>query len=163
MDITVYFFLSYWIWICISFGKKLDFLHSIISYVISLILKFKTNKKPKSNEVLKLQKFNNPDIKLLNKSNIIESIKLTGNKKDRDTYVLKLNSSKSLDELIELYKKTGLFEYVEPNFVGSGHGFQTIPNDNYFSRQWSHYNDGTFSLSNSTVDADIDTDTNTDA
>jgi len=123
-----------------------------------LILKFKTNKKPKSNEVLKLQKFNNPDINLLNKSNIIESIKLTGNKKDRDTYVLKLNSSKSLDELIELYQKTGLFEYVEPNFVGSGHGFQTIPNDNYFSRQWSHYNDGTFSLSNSTVDADIDTD-----
>ena len=123
-----------------------------------LIVKFKANKKPKSSEVLKLQKFDNSDISLLNKSNKIESIELTGNKKERDTYILELNSSKPIEELIELYKKTGLFEYVEPNFVGNGHGFQTTPNDNNFNRQWSHYNDGTFSLSNSTIDADIDTD-----
>ena len=123
-----------------------------------LILKFKANRKPESNKVLKLQKFDNSDINLLNKSNIIQSIKLTGNKKERDTYILKINSNKPLEELIELYKKTGLFEYVEPNFAGNGHGIQTTPNDNYFNRQWSHYNDGTFSLSNSTVDADIDTD-----
>ncbi len=123
-----------------------------------LIVKFKANKKPKSSEVLKLQKFDNADISLLNKSNKIESIELTGNKKERDTYILELNSSKPIEELIELYKKTGLFEYVEPNYVGNGHGFQTTPNDNNFNRQWSHYNDGTFSLSNSTTDADIDTD-----
>ena len=123
-----------------------------------LIVKFKSNKKPKSSEVLKLQKFDNSDISLLNKSNKIESIELTGNKKERDTYILELNSSKPIEELIELYKKTGLFEYVEPNYVGNGHGFQTTPNDNNFNRQWSHYNDGTFSLSNSTTDADIDTD-----
>ena len=123
-----------------------------------LIVKFKTNKKPKSSEVLKLQKFDNSDISLLNKSNKIESIKLTGNKKERDTYILKINSSQPIEELIELYKKTGLFEYVEPNFVGNGHGFQNTPNDNNFNRQWSHYNDGTFSLSNSITDADIDTD-----
>jgi thermitase len=123
-----------------------------------LIVKFKANKKPKSSEVLKLQKFNNSDINLLNKSNKIQSIELTGNKKERDTYILEFNSSKPIEELIELYQKTGLFEYVEPNFVGNGHGFQTTPNDNNFNRQWSHYNDGTFSLSNSTIDADIDTD-----
>lgn len=123
-----------------------------------LIVKFKTNKKPKSSEVLKLQKFDNSDISLLNKNNKIESIKLTGNKKEGDTYILELNSSKPIEKLIELYKKTGLFEYVEPNFVGNGHGFQNTPNDNNFNRQWSHYNDGTFSLSNSTIDADIDTD-----
>ena len=123
-----------------------------------LIVKFKANKKPKSSEVLKLQKFDNSDISLLNKRNKIESIELTGNKKERDTYILKLNSSKPIEELIELYKKTGVFEYVEPNYVGYGHGFQTTPNDNNFNRQWSHYNDGTFSLSNSTTDADIDTD-----
>jgi len=123
-----------------------------------LIVKFKANKKPKSSEVLKLQKFNNSDINLLNKSNKIQSIELTGNKKERDTYILEFNSSKPIEELIELYQKTGLFEYVEPNFVGNGHGFQTTPNDNNFNRQWSHYNDGTFSLSNSTIDADMDTD-----
>ena len=123
-----------------------------------LIVKFKATKKPNSSEVLKLQKFDNSDISLLNKRNKIESIELTGNKKERDTYILKLNSSKPIEELIELYKKTGVFEYVEPNYVGYGHGFQTTPNDNNFNRQWSHYNDGTFSLSNSTTDADIDTD-----
>ena len=123
-----------------------------------LIVQFKVNEKPKSSEVLKLQKFNNPEIRSLNKSNKIKSIKLTGNKKKKDTYILALDSSKSVKELIEDYKKTGLFKYVEPNYVGSGHGFQNTPNDTYFNRQWSHYNDGTFSASNATSDADIDTD-----
>ena len=123
-----------------------------------LIVQFKVNEKPKSSEVLKLQKFNNPEIRSLNKSNKIKSIKLTGNKNKKDTYILALDSSKSVEELIEDYKKTGLFKYVEPNYVGSGHGFQNTPNDTYFNRQWSHYNDGTFSESNATSDADIDTD-----
>jgi len=123
-----------------------------------LIVQFKVNEKPKSSEVLKQQKFNNPQIRSLNKSNKIKSIKLTGNKKKKDTYILALDSSKSIEELIEMYQKTGLFEYIEPNYVGSGHGFQNTPNDTYFNRQWSHYNDGTFSASNATSDADIDTD-----
>ena len=123
-----------------------------------LIVQFKVNEKPKSSKVLKLQKFNNPEIRSLNKSNKIKSIKLTGNKKKKDTYILALDSSKSVKEVIEDYKKTGLFKYVEPNYVGSGHGFQNTPNDTYFNRQWSHYNDGTFSASNATSDADIDTD-----
>ena len=121
-------------------------------------MQFKVNEKPKSSKVLKLQKFNNPEIRSLNKSNKIKSIKLTGNKKKKDTYILALDSSKSVKEVIEDYKKTGLFKYVEPNYVGSGHGFQNTPNDTYFNRQWSHYNDGTFSASNATSDADIDTD-----
>ena len=123
-----------------------------------LIVKFKVNKKPKSSQVLMLQKFDNSDINLLNKNNKIQSIKLTGNKKESDTYVLEFNSNKPIEKLIELYKKTKLFEYVEQNFVGHGHGFQTSPNDNNFNRQWAHNNDGAFSLSNSTIDADIDTD-----
>lgn len=123
-----------------------------------LVVQFKVNEKPKSSEVLKLQKFNNPEIRSLNKSNKIKSIKLTGNKKEKDTYILAFDSSKSLEELTEDYKKTGIFEYVEPNYVGSGHGFQNTPNDAYYNRQWSHYNDGTFSASNATSDADIDTD-----
>ena len=98
-----------------------------------LIVQFKVNEKPKSSKVLKLQKFNNPEIRSLNKSNKIKSIKLTGNKKKKDTYILALDSSKSVKELIEDYKKTGLFKYVEPNYVGSGHGFQNTPNDTYFN------------------------------
>jgi subtilisin family serine protease len=123
----------------------------------SLIIKFKTTNKPNRIFVQNQQKFQNSKIDILNTNNGLKSIILTGNKKMEDTYVINLDSDKQIEELIELYRLTDLFEYVEPNFVGHGHGYsQTTPNDTFFNRQWSHYNDGTFSLSNSTVDADID-------
>ena len=123
----------------------------------SLIIKFKTTNKPNRIFVQNQQKFLNSKIDILNTNNGLKSIILTGNKKMEDTYVINLDSDKQIEELIELYRLTDLFEYVEPNFVGHGHGYsQTTPNDTFFNRQWSHYNDGTFSLSNSTVDADID-------
>ena len=123
----------------------------------SLIIKFKTTNKPNRIFVQNQQKFLNSKIDILNTNNCLKSIILTGNKKMEDTYVINLESDKQIEELIELYRLTDLFEYVEPNFVGHGHGYsQTTPNDTFFNRQWSHYNDGTFSLSNSTVDADID-------
>jgi thermitase len=123
----------------------------------SLIIKFKTTNKPNRIFVQNQQKFLNSKIDILNTNNGLKSIILTGNKKMEDTYVINLESDKQIEELIELYRLTDLFEYVEPNFVGHGHGYsQTTPNDTFFNRQWSHYNDGTFSLSNSTVDADID-------
>jgi len=123
-----------------------------------LIIKFKADKKPNSDEVLRVQKFGDSYINVLNKNNNIKSIKLTGNKKQGDTYVLSFDLKKPIEEFIESYLETGLFEYVEPNFVGYGHGFPITPNDSNFNNQWSHHNDGTFSLSNSTIDADIDTD-----
>ena len=123
----------------------------------SLIIKFKTINKPNRIFVQNQQKFLNSKIDILNTNNGLKSIILTGNKKMEDTYVINLESDKQIEELIELYRLTDLFEYVEQNFVGHGHGYsQTTPNDTFFNRQWSHYNDGTFSLSNSTVDADID-------
>ena len=123
----------------------------------SLIIKFKTTNKPNRIFVQNQQKFLNSKIDILNTNNGLKSIILTGNKKMEDTYVINLESDKQIEELIELYRLTDLFEYVEQNFVGHGHGYsQTTPNDTFFNRQWSHYNDGTFSLSNSTVDADID-------
>ncbi|WP_458627065.1 S8/S53 family peptidase [Winogradskyella sp. PC D3.3] len=123
-----------------------------------LIIKFKENLNPKSSDVLNLQKFDNAILSTLNKNNNIQSIQLTGNKKKKDTYSLEFNSNKPIEELIEQYQNTGLFDYVEPNFIGHGHGVQITPNDNNYNRQWSHHNDGTFSLSNATSDADIDTD-----
>ncbi|PKG42345.1 S8 family peptidase [Psychroflexus sp. MES1-P1E] len=123
-----------------------------------MVVKFKTDKKPNKASVEAYQKFDRPHIDLLNKNNNIRSIKLTGNKSQEDTYALEFDVSRPIEELIELYLKTGLFIYVEPDFIGKGHGFQTTPNDFYFNNQWSHYNDGSFLLSNSTIDADIDTD-----
>jgi len=49
------------------------------------------------------------NIDLLNKNNSIRSIKLTGNKRQEDTYVLEFDVNRPLEEFIELYLKTGLF------------------------------------------------------
>jgi len=129
----------------------------------ALILKFKTSNKPNSKTVLKQQKFKNSNIKNLNESNNISSIKLTGNKKKEDTYIINISKSNtSIEKLIEAYNETGLFEYVEPDYIGYGHGAQSTPNDGGYFRNWQHYNDGSFAPSASTIvakeDADMDTD-----
>ena len=100
--------------------------------------------------------------KILNKKNKVQSIILSGNKKKGDTYILNFESNHDIDDLIEQYKSTNLFEYVEADFIGFGGGkkaaSQFMPNDTHFSRQYGLYNDGTFSLSPATNDADIDMD-----
>ena len=65
---------------------------------------------------------------------------------------------------ITALKKTGLFAYVEPDFIGYGAGQKhqeftiptTIPNDTHYNRQWGLKNDGSFSLSSATAGADVD-------
>lgn len=125
-----------------------------------MIVKFKEQKKPSNENAISNLKFDISVIDILNKQNDIQSIQLTGNKKEKNTFILKLNSTQNMPNLIEAYYNTGSFEYVEPNFIAKGHGVQmTTPNDPlFYNRQWSHFNNGTFSLSPSTDDADIDTD-----
>lgn len=127
-----------------------------------LIIKFKPESNVKFKNCSVNQKFNNKELDALNKETKVQSIKLTGNKKNRDTYILKFKTEQDIKHLIKLYQNTGLFEYVEPNFIGTGGGkqgvLQTIPNETLFSRQWGLYNDGTFSLSPAINDADIDMD-----
>lgn len=83
-----------------------------------------------------------------------------GDKNAKEWFRLVFNSNQDLQYLIKKYSETQLFDVVEPNFIGSGHGVMlTTPNDPFYNnRQWSHANNGTFSLSPSTNDADIDTD-----
>lgn len=127
-----------------------------------LIIKFKSSigveyRIPQSDK-----KFNHEELDNINKKNRVQSIILSGNKKKKDTYILNFESNQNIDHLIKQYKNSNLFEYVEPDFIGTGGGkkieLQSIPNDTYFSRQYGLYNDGTFSLSSATNDADIDMD-----
>ena len=127
-----------------------------------LIVKFKSSfgveyRIPKSDK-----KFNHKELDNINKKNRVQSIILSGNKKKKDTYILNFESNQDIDHLIEQYKNSNLFEYVEPDFIGIGGGkkveLQYTPNDTYFSRQYGLYNDGTFSQSPATNDADIDMD-----
>lgn len=87
--------------------------------------------------------------------------------------VFVFDESIEINTTIERLKNTGLFTYVERDYINYGSGFKldvtkdlnrefrntvssTTPNDTFFSRQWSLNNDGTFALSPATVDADID-------
>lgn len=87
-------------------------------------------------------------------------IEVIGNIKERNSFLLKFENEVDVKSLIDSFMKTGLFRFVEPNYLGEGHGYmETTPNDSFFlTRQWSHLNNGTFSLSPSSLDADIDTD-----
>ena len=121
-----------------------------------LIVEFKsTNFKNKS----KLFKTNKRLCKINDSLKVI-SYEIIGNKKTKKTFLLKFRNEVNIKSIIEVYTKINLFEFVEPNYIGNGHGFmQTTPNDLYYSsRQWSHNNNGSFILSPSTNNADIDTD-----
>ncbi|MGB3606766.1 MAG: S8/S53 family peptidase [Psychroserpens sp.] len=77
--------------------------------------------------------------------------------------VLNFDNPIPVDEVINQLKATNLFNYVEPDYLGYGAGqmglpFDTTPTDFYFNRQWGLKNDGSFTLSNSTIDADVDMD-----
>ena len=121
-----------------------------------LVLEFKSTSIINKSKLFKTNKRFNK----INDSLELQNFKVIGNKKIRSTYILIFKNEVDIKSVIEIYKKTNLFNYVEPNYIGKGHGFlQTTPNDQfYLSRQWSHSNNGTFSLSPSTINADIDTD-----
>ncbi len=148
MKTLIFFFAT--LFTSISFSQESNFSKN------ELIVEFKTKIARNKTKLFKTNK----RLKHINDSLKLESFKIIGNKKTRSTFLLKFKNDSDIKAIIDVYLKTNLFEYVEPNFIGSGHGcMQTTPNDTFYaSRQWSHANNGTFTLSPSTVDADIDTD-----
>lgn len=128
-----------------------------------LIVKFKTELNKSTKECIKNNQFYINKLDQLNLRNHLKKISLTGNKNEKRTFLLTINNITNIQQKINEYKNTNLFEYVEPNYIGSAHGkkieiFETTPNDNLFFRQWSLVNDGTFTQQTSTFDADIDMD-----
>ncbi|MEY8848876.1 S8 family serine peptidase [Psychroserpens sp. XS_ASV72] len=100
--------------------------------------------------------FQTTDLQSINNQINVSNLKVIGNKKAKNTYLISYNASISVENVIEMYRDTNMFEYVEPNYKCSGSG---IPNDPLLlTRQWSMVNNGTFSLSPATIDADIDMD-----
>lgn len=102
----------------------------------------------------------NKELQALNDSIGLVYSEPVGDKKAKKWFRLVFKSNQDIQALIKKYSDTQIFEVVEPNFIGTGHGVMlTTPNDPFYNnRQWSHANNGTFSLSPSTNDADIDTD-----
>ena len=141
-----------------------------------LIIKIKSDVEFDCKNCLLTHKFKNNKIDSLNKAASVESIKATGNRTEGRAFLLKLKYKSNIKQLVEDYMDTGLFEFVEPNYIGKSPELRFTPNDEpnyigntlglrftpndelYYNRQWTHYNDGTFPLSNATDDADMDTD-----
>jgi subtilisin family serine protease len=101
-----------------------------------------------------------PAFQQLEKAYGLESSRLIGNTKAGLSYLLAYKAPIEVQRTIKAYLESGLFEFVEPNYTGRGHGQAGFtPNDPFFNlRQWSHHNSGNFALSDATEDADIDTD-----
>ncbi|MCP4520582.1 MAG: S8 family serine peptidase [Cytophagales bacterium] len=78
----------------------------------------------------------------------------------KETILISFDEEQNIEQLIAELKASGLFDIVEPNFIG--HGESTIPNDPIFSsRQYYHVNNGSFNDVNghpAKVGADMDTD-----
>ena len=146
-----------------TFITKVHFSQENINYSKNqLIIKLKKESKINLKNCLIKQKFNHKGLDSLNRELKVQSIKSTGNKKQRDTYILNFKTEQNINQVIKLYQNSNLFEYVEPNYIGNGGGqqglLQITPNDTYFSRQYGLHNDGSFALYTSINDADIDMD-----
>ncbi len=74
--------------------------------------------------------------------------------------IYELDCKGDVGYLCDLFEKTGLFEYVEPDYLAEKCATKAfIPNDRYFYRQWALHNEGTFNMGgmiNPKPDADID-------
>ncbi len=68
------------------------------------------------------------------------------------TFLLEFDNQLDIEKAIDQYSRTGLFKYVEPDFIRTAH---SIPNDPHWINQWSHHNKGN---NGGKTDADIDMD-----
>ncbi len=77
----------------------------------------------------------------------------------KNTFIARYNSSVNLDQLIQDYIATGLFDYVERNHVVeplADYPVPTYPSENSFNEQWAFKNNATLPYVYSIDDADID-------
>ena len=121
-----------------------------------LILKFKDNKLQSSLEARKIE--NAKMLGLLNAEKDLASYRLTGDRKTISTYALTYETDQDIHGLIEEFMATGMFDYVEPNYIGELQVDRVVPNDERYFKQWNYDNDGTFISSDSKIDADVDMD-----
>jgi subtilisin family serine protease len=82
---------------------------------------------------------------------------ITGRKTTNHSYVVQFTERTDIQQVIGEFYATGDIEYAEPDYKGATGGVAGIaPNDQYYFRQWSLKNDGTFPLSPAVAGADID-------
>lgn len=101
----------------------------------------------------------NKKIDIISKSFHAEKVKqqTLGKKSKQHIYILTFPEGTDIQQVINEYYKTNEIEYAEPDYIGSVAGTRsTTPDDQFYTRQWSLKNDGSFSLSPAITGADID-------
>ena len=132
----------------------------------SLIIKFKDNVEIIAN--LDFNKFNIVSLDKLNSYYNIDKIKCIGGRDNKKLFKIEFKNNIDIKNAVKEYTELSIFDFVEPDYIGKGAGIsssnnqisnqsQIIPNDTYWNRQWSLYNDGSFN-SESQNDADVDMD-----
>ncbi|WP_114492196.1 S8 family serine peptidase [Candidatus Ulvibacter alkanivorans] len=124
----------------------------------SILVKLKAEHNDQS--LTTAEKFQAPTLQRLHAQYSVEHIEQIGNRRTQNTFVIRFSAKQPIQEVIQQYKATNRFEYVEPNYTGSAGGecfemVSQIPNDALFSRQWGLSNDGNFPLSDSEEGVDI--------
>lgn len=125
---------------------------------------------PSDRLIVKLR--NLSDAERMEVLNVVHGCVVSGNVNGERGFLLRLGPNAALNslDLAEVYFQTGLFEYVQPDFIyPNGCLLQSIPNDQYFPSQWALNNTGqliqtgsTFyffgdeSSTNGIADADMD-------
>jgi subtilisin family serine protease len=88
--------------------------------------------------ILKVKKLFPPDVK----NNTALSKKYGLDK----FYIVFVDTKKDIKDICKEYEKNGNVDFAEPDFIGEAAGKKTYeptkPNDEFFSRQWGLYNDG---------------------
>jgi subtilisin family serine protease len=100
---------------------------------------------------------NHTELLRLNEINGLNEIRVLNPKHGKNLLTLHFQNELDIQKTIRAYKDLDIFEFVEPDFIGMGGGVATSikPNDDFYFRQWSHYNDGTFNLYNAKAGADV--------
>lgn len=125
-----------------------------------MVVKLNHNEQKSPSKIIKDLEFGMADLDLLNQQNKLTRISTLRQGEDVRTFVLQFDQPIDVPKLIDEYSAMGIFEYVEPNFIGFAGGkkgtIEFFPDDDLFSRQYGLFNDGSFGLSPAEEDADID-------
>lgn len=98
---------------------------------------------------------------ILNSKHQLKKAEALHNIKGNRSFLLEFQNDTDISDLIKKYESSGLFEYIEPNYIVHATGYRThseeSPNDTHYSRQWAFKNDGTFRAggANAVAGADI--------
>src|SRR3989338_5242653 len=99
-----------------------------------VIVKFKDSGK-KTSDALGISDLQNINTKILNAKHKIERIDRLANR--TNLYLMKFGKNKSVEDVVNDYKKDPSIEYAEPNYILE---IRTTPNDPSFSSQYHHTN-----------------------